>query len=204
MCNSALSLWQIWFFGGISNSGGSLPKYRSNFTKLVPTFQWGKGDDHYDHDASTCTCTCRVGLTAPSSSSKVLPVVFLLPLVYYLRKHLSLSILDWFWGVSNFFGSQCKIQGKIDAQIYFGHNFWLEGPTDLRSTLLSYIFHALFRDTPLGHVYRAQPNSQIAKLAKYLDIWLFGYLDWYDEHSQVGYSWKEHKKCSSEALTWGP
>ena len=103
MCNSALSLWQIWFFGGISNSGGSLPKYRSNFTKLVPSFQWGKGDDHDDHDASTCTCTCRVGLTAPSSSSKVLPVVFLLPLVYYLRKHLSLSISDWFWGVSNFF-----------------------------------------------------------------------------------------------------
>ena len=54
-----------------------------------------------------------------------------------------------------FFGSQCKIQGKIDAQIYFGHNFWQEGPTDLRSTPLSYIFHALFRDTPHGHVYRA-------------------------------------------------
>ena len=47
---------------------------------------------------------------------------------------------------------------------------------DLRSTPLSYIFNALFRDTPLGHVYRTQPNSQIAKLAKYLDIWLFGYL----------------------------
>ena len=103
-----------------------------------------------------------------------------------------------------FFGSQCKIQGKIDAQIYFGHNFWPEGPTDLRSTPLSYIFHALFRDTPLGHVYRAQPNSQIAKLAKYLDIWLFGYLARYVEHSQVGYPWKEHEKCSSEALTWGP
>ena len=51
-----------------------------------------------------------------------------------------------------FFGSQCKIQGKIDAQIYFGHNFWPEGPTDLWSTPLSYIFHALFRDTPLGYV----------------------------------------------------
>ena len=48
--------------------------------------------------------------------------------------------------------------------------FWLEGHTDLRSMPLSYIFHALSRDTPLGHVYRAQPNSQIAKLAKYLDI----------------------------------
>ena len=38
----------------------------------------------------------RVGLTAPSSSSKPVPVVLLFLLVYYLRKHLSLSILDWF------------------------------------------------------------------------------------------------------------
>ena len=72
------------------------------------------------------------------------------------------------------------------------------------STPLSYIYHALSRDTPLGHIYRAQPNSQIAKLAKYLDIWLFGYLVRYAKHSQVGYPWKEHEKCSSEALTWGP
>ena len=41
---------------------------------------------------------------------------------------------------------------------------------DLRSTPLSYIFNALFRDTPLGHVYRMQPNSQIAKLARYFYI----------------------------------
>ena len=47
---------------------------------------------------------------------------------------------------------------------------------DLRSTPLSYIFNALFRDTPLGHVCCTQPNSQIAKLAKYMDIRLFGYL----------------------------
>ena len=44
----------------------------------------------------------RVGLTAPSSFSKLVPVVFLFLLVYYLRKHLSLSISDWFWAVSNF------------------------------------------------------------------------------------------------------
>ena len=31
-----------------------------------------------------------------------------------------------------------------------GNNFWLECPTNLRSTPLSYIFNALFRDTPLG------------------------------------------------------
>ena len=85
--------------------------------------------------------------------------------VYRFRIDFEVSVI--------FFGSQCKIQGKIDAQIYFGHNFWQEGPTDLRSTPLSYIFDALFRDTPLGHVCRTQPNCQIAKLAKYWDIWLF-------------------------------
>ena len=87
---------------------------------------------------------------------------------------------------------------------FLGDNFWLECPTDLRSTPLSYIFNALFRDTPLGHVCRTPPNSQIAKLAKYLDIWLFGYLTVRKNHAQVGYPWKEHWKCSSEALTLGP
>ena len=77
--------------------------------------------------------------------------------------HDILAILDHFaiWARSKtcqknivliFFGSQCKIQGKINAQINFGHNFLLEGHADLRSTLLSYIFHALSRDTPLGYV----------------------------------------------------
>ena len=44
-----------------------------------------------------------------------------------------------------------------------GHNFGLECPTDLRSTPLSCIFNALYRDTPLGHIHRTQSNSQIAK-----------------------------------------
>ena len=46
--------------------------------------------------------TLRPGLIAPCSSIKPLPYVFLLLLVYYLRKNLSLSISDWFWGVCNF------------------------------------------------------------------------------------------------------
>ena len=58
---------------------------------------------------------------------------------------------------------------------------------DLRPTPLSYIFNALSRDTPLGHVCCTQPNIEIAKLAKYLDIWLFGNLVWCVEQSQVGY-----------------
>ena len=32
-----------------------------------------------------------------------------------------------------------------------GHNFWMECPRDLNSTPLSYIFNALFRDTPLAY-----------------------------------------------------
>ena len=46
---------------------------------------------------NTCSCVhvyTREGLITRSSSSKLLPLVFLLPLVYYLRKHLSLSISD--------------------------------------------------------------------------------------------------------------
>ena len=43
---------------------------------------------------------------------------------------------------------------------------------DLRSTPLSHIFNALFRDTPLGHGFYAQPNSQIAKYLANLAIWL--------------------------------
>ena len=39
-------------------------------------------------------------------------------------------------------------------------------PNIKRSTPLSYISNALYRDTPLGHVYCTQPNSQIAKLGK--------------------------------------
>ena len=85
---------------------------------------------------------------------------------YIYQNRLVFSILDSFafWvesekclenGVLIFFGSQCKIQGKIKAKINFGHNFWVEGPSNFRSTPLSNIFDSLFRDTPLGHVYCA-------------------------------------------------
>ena len=56
---------------------------------------------HPPHQTST-TLDIRLGLIAPSSYSKPLPVIFLLLLVYHLRKHFSLSISDWFWGVCNF------------------------------------------------------------------------------------------------------
>ena len=65
--------------------------------------------------------------------------------------------------------AQGDLHGEIPENRFFCDNFWLECPTDLRSTCLSYIFRALFRDTPLGHVRRTLPNIQIAK---YL---IFGY-----------------------------
>ena len=43
----------------------------------------------------------------------------------------------------------------------FGHNFWLEGPIDLRPTRLNCILQDLFRDTPLDHIARAQICTQI-------------------------------------------
>ena len=57
-----------------------------------------------------------------------------------------------------------RVKGSLYFQLYkvkykgfslkkvFGCNFWMECPTDLRSTFLSCIFNVLFRDTPLGHV----------------------------------------------------
>ena len=48
------------------------------------------------------------------------------------------------------------------AKIWFGHNFWLEGPIDLRTMRLNYILQDLSRDTPLDHISSAQicnPNE---------------------------------------------
>ena len=143
--------------------------------------------------ATSVTCPVERGLyAAPSMWSKLLPLPFLFLLVQKVGKHLILSNLDRFWGVCNVF--QCLwgySRGKFPKSI-FGNNFWLEWPTDLRSTPLSYIFNALFRDTPLGHVFCAQPNSQIAKYPNIWLIWLFGYLAARKKHGQVGYPWKEH------------
>ena len=55
--------------------------------------------------------------------------------------------------VQIFFSLQCKIQGIFLAKKVVGHNFWTEGPTDLRSTFLSCIFDAFLGDTPLDHIF---------------------------------------------------
>ena len=56
-----------------------------------------------------------------------------------------------------FFSAPCKIQGIFFAKKVVGHNFWTEGPTDLRLTFLSCIFDGLFGDTPLDHIFSHMP-----------------------------------------------
>ena len=77
-----------------------------------------------------------------------------------------------------FLALQCKIQGIFLAKKVVGHNFWTEGPTDLRWTSLSYIFDALFGDTPLGHIFfRICPYGHIwAYLGIFGHIWAYGHM----------------------------
>ena len=46
----------------------------------------------------------------------------------------------------------------------FGHNFWLEGPIDLRPKRLNCILQDLFRDTPPDHIWRAQICAQMCQI----------------------------------------
>ena len=57
------------------------------------------------------------------------------------------------------------------SKIWFGHNFWLEGPIDLRPTRLNSILQDLFRDTVLDHI---GPLKYVPKYAKYGKICIFG------------------------------
>ena len=58
-----------------------------------------------------------------------------------------------------FFSAPCKIQGIFFAKKVVGHNFWTEGPTDLRLTFLSCIFDGRFGDTPLDHIFHICPYA---------------------------------------------
>ena len=58
----------------------------------------------------------------------------------------------------------CNYNGAIGSKMRFGHNFWLEGPIDLRPTRLNCILQDLFRDTPLDHIARAQICTQICQI----------------------------------------
>ena len=54
-----------------------------------------------------------------------------------------------------------------------GYNFWLVCPTKVRSTQLSYIFKALFRDTPLAYNFFVPPAT--CRLATWPPGHLAGY-----------------------------
>ena len=103
----------------------------------------------------------REGLITRSLWSKLLPLAFLFLLVYHLRKHLSLSILEWFWVICNVYCLQWGSVWRNLRKWILGNNFWLEWHTDLRSMPLSYIFiNALFRG---NHFAMFIACSQIAK-----------------------------------------
>ena len=90
--------------------------------------------------------TRRVGLIAPSCSSKLVPVVFLFLLVYYLRKQLSFSKSEWFWAVSNIFRLQWEFQWENDQNgqngcfcLFWGYRKWHFGcPTQNSKTTFQY------------------------------------------------------------------
>ena len=51
---------------------------------------------------------------------------------------------------SNWFSLFGFTEAKLQ-KIHYSHIFWLNCPTDMRSLILSYIFKALFRNTPLAY-----------------------------------------------------
>ena len=53
-----------------------------------------------------------------------------------------------------------KIQGICFGKNVFGYNFWMECPTDLRTTSLSCIFYAFLGDTPLDHIFSVAWRSR--------------------------------------------
>ena len=59
----------------------------------------------------SCGMCSRVVLITQSSWFKLLPVVFVFLLVYYLRKHLSFWKSEWFRGVSNFLHFESFLMG---------------------------------------------------------------------------------------------
>ena len=77
------------------------------------------------------------------------------------------------------------------AKIWFGHNFWLDGPIDLRPTLLNYILQ------DLDHIWRAQIWAKNAYLA------IFGRVFERAKYGHMECLWKGLAKFSSDALVLG-
>ena len=60
------------------------------------------------------------------------------------------------WALPPIWSFTLLLQWGSQPKIWFGHNFQLEDPIDLRPTHLNCILQDLFRDTPLDHDWHAQ------------------------------------------------
>ena len=69
---------------------------------------------------------------------------------------------------------QQGIQQEEFPKIVSGHFFLTGVSYGPKVNALEQHFYALFRDTPLEHVFCTQPNSQICQIFGFLAIWLFG------------------------------
>ena len=77
---------------------------------------------YYTPDQRGCRrLSGRVLLITSSSWFKLVPVVFVFLLVYYLRKHLSFLKSEWFRGISNFFRLQWEFQWENGQKSFFGN-----------------------------------------------------------------------------------
>ena len=65
-----------------------------------------------------------------------------------------------------------KLQWGNRPKNWLGHNFWLEGPIDLRPTRPNCILQDIFRDTPLDHSCRAWICGQIWPNMPNMHIWV--------------------------------
>ena len=72
-----------------------------------------------------------------------------------------------------FLASFSKTQGKNMSKLEFCHKSNLECPIFIWCTFLSSILIALFRDTPLGYLCWIHADSQLAKIVKNSQNWLF-------------------------------
>ena len=50
------------------------------------------------------------------------------------------------------------------SKIWYGHNFWMEGPIDLSPTRLNSILQDLLRDTLFDHIWLAQGGGGQVKI----------------------------------------
>ena len=82
----------------------------------------------------------RVVLITPSSWFKLLPVVFVFLLVYYLRKHLSFWKSEWFRGVSNFLHFESFLMGISMGPILI-LNIMAENDSNMIDLVLTHLTH---------------------------------------------------------------